>query len=467
MSIYGFIINQAMKLPGKIAGKAITGQMFNELGSCDGINNQGDPCCYNKKEAEKKGVPSCYTRESFLNPSSNNSTNRCAKSGGIDFCTHLTEMLVSDEMTVGYFDDKLKGSVGVGDGDITKEKVKLSIANTNFEFSPDVLWVSLLSTINGHNYPISIDLRPEDGKLIRTLEPWSLLHTSSVGKALTEADLLLKRLSRSEEFDFETTNKLKTLGYRSIIEIRKDYDLQHKSSMPTYGRSWIEPIWKRAIIDTNGIELATKMVVCYEIDIDLPWLADFYKWFNLNLTQFCAIFPCFAVVKELMDCTCLVEVMRKFDFPLYSIENLAIKMLPRAKEPIQVTYPLSDVSLPGFIATPNGSMTMYMKGGIVFNSRSSNKQVFIKMFFDGDARDITKVIKSKNNQQIRIPPEMIWRMRLGFLVEIDDCPYSVEYVRSRVAKYLNLPISMIHLFNQSEELSGTSSDLSLRFELIV
>lgn len=53
-----------MNIPGnfiaKRIGSAIGAQAFNnQTSSCDGLNKQGQPCCYNLKDAQKKVMPLC------------------------------------------------------------------------------------------------------------------------------------------------------------------------------------------------------------------------------------------------------------------------------------------------------------------------------------------------------------------------------------------------------------------------
>ena len=44
----------------KRVGSAIGSQAFNnQTTSCDGLNRQGNPCCYNSREAQNKKMPVC------------------------------------------------------------------------------------------------------------------------------------------------------------------------------------------------------------------------------------------------------------------------------------------------------------------------------------------------------------------------------------------------------------------------
>lgn len=59
----------AEKAAKKIISSTVTGQVFKDqkITSCDGIDSQGRPCCFDEKEAKEAGKPVCH---GYLDPES-------------------------------------------------------------------------------------------------------------------------------------------------------------------------------------------------------------------------------------------------------------------------------------------------------------------------------------------------------------------------------------------------------------
>lgn len=51
----------------KIVSSTVTGQIFKDqkITSCDGIDPDGKPCCFDEKEAKEAGKPTCH---GYLDP---------------------------------------------------------------------------------------------------------------------------------------------------------------------------------------------------------------------------------------------------------------------------------------------------------------------------------------------------------------------------------------------------------------
>jgi hypothetical protein len=395
----------------KRVGSAIGGRAFGPgISSCDGMDRRG-ACCYDRKEAQKKNMNHCNNGNFSLGNRIGSVNNN--KLGGVSTCQNINltgELKIIPNMIM----------------DVKNSCVKMLSGNQPFvrefpQFNLEYFYTALALTLNGHNLQLTVSLDPIDRYNMKCrLMPEIFIKERPVGNLLYVCDWILKCLGfgcfiddqtgKEIPFDSETVKKLNAIGYKSIIQRKKEKGIINKGEAT--GATWIEPEYINIDIVDNKIVPSIGLRCFSQSDSTTDSsVKDFADWMTDNLDAVTKIFPIYNELRELIVCLAVVKVLRFYELDLFQLETPAIKHLQMDKF-INHKFPDTIYKYHIFETSPN----MFLSGGIVnnFSIGSVNKK-FVNIQLASDQNKIkidpifTKVI-------LTVLSEL--RFKLGFNISI-------------------------------------------------
>ena len=318
-----FLAGTVGRFISKRIGSKIGGSLFNNsVSSCDGYDQACGPCCFDRKEAGKKGMNVC-------------GSDACKTSnlGGVNACQIINLSGTLDRApTIKIDSEKNRIFLLYADGS--------PFVNEFPSFNLDYFYTALLLTLSGNNLELTISLNPIDKFTMKcTTKPELIARERYVGNILFLCDWILKCLvfgtfiddttGESASFDEPIRQQLGLIGYKSVIQLRNEASTNFSAYT---GATWIEPDYINVNIVDNKIVPMIGMRCFALVDSDQDtWTQKFADWFTDNFDSITKIFPIYNELRELIVTLTVVKVLRHFEMDLYHGEDLAVKHLEMGK----------------------------------------------------------------------------------------------------------------------------------------